>query len=90
MPTTKEMIEVMLAFERGEKIEFRYPDNPDSNWKTAITPVWNWGHAEYRIQPKNVYVWWSDRQSCFPYEGGHDSEWEAAGYRKAKLVFEGE
>lgn len=43
--TTREMIEVMEAYERGEKVEMRY----ESGWDSQPYPVWNWAIYDYRI-----------------------------------------
>ncbi len=56
--TTKEMIEVMQAYERGEQIEYR--ENPDryhnlDEWEYADAPVWDWYSYEYRIKPQPAY-----------------------------------
>ena len=52
MKTTKEMIEVMQAYERGEKIECI---NALGEWKED-KPVWDWFHYDYRVKPKKKYV----------------------------------
>lgn len=51
MKTTKEMIEVMQAYERGEQIECI---NALGEWKED-KPVWDWFHFDYRVK-KKVYV----------------------------------
>ncbi len=48
---TKQMIEVMQAFEDGKKIEVRDKGCP-SSWDSATTPTWNWYEQEYRIAPE--------------------------------------
>jgi hypothetical protein len=56
MKTTAEMIEVMAAYGRGEKIE--YSDVlTSSNWTAIKTPGWDWIVYDYRIakpEPKTV------------------------------------
>lgn len=49
MKTTKEMIEVMQAYLRGEKIEYRcgYKD-----WLECRIPIWDWNNLDYRVKPK--------------------------------------
>ena len=49
MKTTKEMIEVMQAYLRGEEIEYRcgYKD-----WLECRVPIWNWNNFDYRVKPK--------------------------------------
>lgn len=58
--TTKEMIEVMQAYERGEQIECRdlgteswYPVSYDPDWSND--PDWNMSDCEYRIKPNPTY-----------------------------------
>lgn len=52
MKTTKEMIEVMQAYDRGEKIECFN----DEQWKDVNNPIWDWLHNDYRVKPKTKYV----------------------------------
>ena len=49
MKTTKEMIEVMQAYLRGEKIEYRYGN---TDWLECRVPIWNWNSTEYRVKPR--------------------------------------
>lgn len=53
---TKEMIEIMQAYENGKLIEFRHK-NPgeDDTWKLVPTPSWDWVSFDYRIKPKDSY-----------------------------------
>ena len=53
MKTTKEMIEVMQAYDRGEQIEFVYEG---MEWRNASNPVWDWNHFDYRVKPKTKYI----------------------------------
>lgn len=48
--TTREMIEVMEAFKRGEKIEFSRVYTDD--WRDIGSPNWNWDQYKYRISHK--------------------------------------
>jgi len=48
--TTKEMIEVMQAYDRGEEIEFRLADCEDDRWAPTASPLWNWDNFEYRVK----------------------------------------
>ena len=48
MKTTKEMIEVMQAYERGEQIECFN----DEEWKYVKNPVWDWLNNNYRVKQK--------------------------------------
>ena len=53
MKTIKEMIEVMQAYERGEKIECF---NDEEQWRDVNNPIWDWLHNDYRVKPKTKYV----------------------------------
>ena len=48
MKTTKEMIEVMQAYESGEQIECFN----DEQWKDVNNPIWDWLHNDYRVKQK--------------------------------------
>ena len=52
MKTTKEMIEVMQAYDRGEKIESGY----GGVWVDIDMPEWSWGLRDYRVKPKKKYI----------------------------------
>ena len=56
MKTTKEMIEVMQAYERGEKIEEHYSYDTKDYWISCGTPIWDWNNFDYRVKPKKIYV----------------------------------
>lgn len=53
MKTTKEMIEVMQAYERGEQIEFK---ECGGKWYDTPTPIWNWSQTDYRVKTKTKYI----------------------------------
>ena len=53
MKTTKEMIEVMQAYERGEQIEYK---DHRRKWYDVEYPVWDWLRTDYRVKPKPKYV----------------------------------
>ena len=53
MKTTKEMIEVMQAYERGEQIEFM---DCSRKWKDTTNPIWDWIRYDYRVKPKKKFV----------------------------------
>ena len=53
MKTTKEMIEVMQAYEIGEQIEFM---DCSREWKDTTNPIWDWARYDYRVKPKKSYV----------------------------------
>ncbi|MBE2985316.1 hypothetical protein CCAL6883_08200 [Campylobacter sp. RM6883] len=52
MKTTKEMVEVMQAYERGEEIEFNDIDRPDVWYDLDDEPQWAWDLNDYRIKQK--------------------------------------
>ena len=47
MKSTKEMIEVMQAYLKGEKIEYRYGHN---DWLECRIPIWDWNNLDYRVK----------------------------------------
>lgn len=51
--TTKEMIEVMQAYEDGKTIETR--GKTCHNWSVIASPCWNWSYNEYRIKQESKY-----------------------------------
>ena len=53
MKTTKEMIKVMQAYERGEQVQLL---NINGNWEDKDNPAWNWAKCDYRVKPKKKYV----------------------------------
>ena len=58
MDSTLGLIEVMEAYLRGEKIEFRIREHlainsHDRTWKELQGPMWNSEVNEYRIAPKS-------------------------------------
>ena len=53
MKTTKEMIEVMQAYDRGEQIQL---SKKDGNWICTKNPNWDWLNFDYRVKPKTRYV----------------------------------
>ena len=58
MPTIKEMIEVMRAYEAGSKIECMDKYDILRRWVVPPEPSWDWSRYIYRIkkEPKRVYV----------------------------------
>ena len=50
--TTKEMIEVMQAFEDGKVIECEVEK---SVWGETSEPAWDWGHFDYRVKKEPKY-----------------------------------
>lgn len=56
MKTTKEMIEVMQAFERGEQIQCKALEGDIYGWDETKEPFWDWHNLDYRVKPKKKYV----------------------------------
>lgn len=48
--TTKEMIEVLQAYEAGEDIEMK--ENEEESWREVKYPFWVWENFKLRIKPK--------------------------------------
>lgn len=71
MKTTKEMIEVMTAYDNGADIEIFMNDN----WKDAVNPGWNWCNFDYRIkeQKKTVTIekWLCEHPPLLTQHGGY-------------------
>lgn len=53
---TREMIEIMEAHLRGEKIEFR-KKTPNSEWRDVVCPLWDWNSHVYRVKQKPLEAW---------------------------------
>lgn len=75
MKTTAEMIEVMQAFERGEKIECKYLRGNDI-WDVLPSPSWNWSECDYRIKAREPRVIWVNEYQYVD-DTMHDTEEEA-------------
>lgn len=55
MKTTKDMIEVMQAYDRGEQIEYCEREYPE-HWDTCcFPPNWDWEHFNYRVKVTPTY-----------------------------------
>ena len=54
MKTTKEMIEVMQAYEEGTQIQIK--PSYTTEWSDTNIPWWNWSDFDYRVKPKKSYV----------------------------------
>lgn len=68
MKTTKEMIEVMQAYERGEQIEESLLQD-QKVWFTC-EPIWNWAKCDYRVK-KKVYVPFDTAEEFFEAQRKH-------------------
>jgi hypothetical protein len=76
MKTTAEMIEVMQAFERGEKIQCR--DVDEESWGDLIcAPSWEWRLLDYRIKPREPRVIWVNEYPRDPIDAAHRTEQSA-------------
>ena len=65
--TTDEMIAVLEAYKRGEKIECRW--NNGESWSACVISSWDFANCEYRIAkpaPKKVKLEaWFDGENFF-------------------------
>ena len=69
MKTTKEMIEVMQAYESGEQIECFN----DEEWKYVKNPVWDWLPNNYRVKQKK-YVPFDTPEEFFEAQRKHGGD----------------
>lgn len=69
MKTTKEMIEVMKAYDMGEKIECFNDDY--EQWKDVNNPIWDWLHNDYRVKPKKKFVPFDTAEEFFAAQRAH-------------------
>lgn len=53
MKSTKEMIEVMLAFADGAPIEYSN-NRTNSSWMACLHPIWDWNNFDYRVAPEKA------------------------------------
>lgn len=67
MKTVKEMIEVMQAYERGEKIEFCY----GGDWREIDLPSWSWGFQDYRVKQEPKFVPFDTAEEFFAAQRAH-------------------
>lgn len=54
--TTREMIDVMQAYDRGEEIEVSAKGAGD--WIEVKYPLWDWVGSDYRVKPKPSKKLW--------------------------------
>ncbi|ENY9535374.1 hypothetical protein ACM1X7_000831 [Campylobacter jejuni] len=50
MKTLREQIEIMEAFERGEKIQAHYKLKDLEYWEDTENPEWDWHFYDYRVK----------------------------------------
>lgn len=84
----KEKAEVMLAFARGEEVEFSSPVEP---WQSAGSwPSWNFFHLKWRIKPKarvRFLIEGPDgKLGCFAYGLQDSATDDSRGCRVVKFV----
>ena len=75
MKTTKEMIEVMQAYDRGEQIEACY----GGVWVDIYIPEWSWGLRDYRVKPKKKYIPFDTAEEFFEAQRKHGRDIIARG-----------
>ena len=56
MKTTKEKIEIMQAYDRGEQIQIKGSNIDWIDIIDIVSPKWDWINYDYRIKPKTKYV----------------------------------
>lgn len=78
MKTTKEMIEVMQAFEGGEQIEVKGLNETDG-WIETKEPWWDWYYLDYRVKPKKKYVPFDTAEEFFAAQRKHGRDIIACG-----------
>lgn len=71
MKTTKEMIDVMQAYLRGEQIQLL---NIDGDWEDKDNPAWNWAKCDYRVKPKTKYVPFDTPEEFFAAQRAHGGD----------------
>ena len=60
MKTNKEKIEVMQAFESGEKAEYR--SRFSAIWNDITAPDWDWANYDYRVKPSPKLRAWKPEE----------------------------
>ena len=56
MKTTKEKIEIMQAYDRGEQIQIKGSSIDWIDIIDIVSPKWDWINYDYRVKPKPKYV----------------------------------
>jgi len=52
--TLREMIEVMVAADKGEVIEVR--ERSELRWRLCQQSCWNWDKWDYRVKPREIFI----------------------------------
>lgn len=81
MKTTKDMIEVMQAYDDGKEIEVFINGH---RWEAIkgdnVSPVWNWEKHDYRTKKEPMRVPLSSEDikpgDCIKHKGGCNSNWD--------------
>ena len=76
MKKTKEMIEVMQAYDRGEQIQLL---NRLGIWVDIDMPEWSWGLRDYRVKPKKKYIPFDTAEEFFAAQRKHGRDIIACG-----------
>ena len=71
MKTTKEMIGVMQAYDRGEQIQLL---DRLGNWVDIDMPEWSWGLRDYRVKPNKKYVPFDTAEEFFAAQMAHGGD----------------
>ena len=56
MKTTKEKIEIMQAYDRGEQIQIKGSSIDWIDIIDIVSPKWDWINYDYRVKPKPKYA----------------------------------
>ena len=56
MKTTKEKIEIMQAYDRGEQIQIKGSNIDWIDIIDIVSPKWDWINYDYRVKPKPKYA----------------------------------
>lgn len=86
MKTTKEMIEVMQAFDRGEQIQVKTP-NKKCEWEDIKEPNWQWNFCDYRVKPKKKYVPFDTSEEFLAAQRVHGGFIKRCDYEEEKPLF---
>ena len=87
---SSEIIEVIKAYERGEKIECKNrSEHLNDDWGLANSPTWNFAQYDYRVKPKIKEFWmlfFFDGTNSFPFESEKGAKERAAAHCDVKEI----
>ena len=91
--TTKEKIEVMQAYTRGEEIERRSANCEEDEWAFAGLPVWNWekfkiGDMLVHLEKEGQPLYWGDIYRVVSIDEKYTAEEAGYQYKGAYEYFE--